>query len=382
MSTENFKKELHDDLTSEKYHETSKSVKKSLIVSLKKNRFFLISYGAFFLVILTLCIIALIITGATPCIHTKCHENAKCINHAFYAECVCDYGYAGNGRDHCDECGITYFKNNADEDGQSAIPYSWPAIAIIEYVYTALIKLETSRVLVYDWGMCGGVLINRKHILTSASCFKEQVEAYDYSSGKYVKVNLTLNNFHPTLESIYNIYMGSDKYVYYYEDLPHVVVEDFSQIIFHPEYNSKTLENNLAIIKLNNPADLNRYVQITCLPNVTSTNIPDVNIGHNSLFIAGYSSSGDSYTGYELQNLKLDMYNTSMCADVDPDKPKNWDRQFCAGEYNAYGNTTGVCHGDYGSALYAPFEINGKMKYVTTGILSYDLPCSTEHSPA
>ncbi|CAF1015348.1 unnamed protein product [Brachionus calyciflorus] len=101
-----------------------------------------------------------------------------------------------------------------------------------------------------------------------------------------------------------------------------------------------------------------------------------------TIVIAGYSSSGSSYTSYDLQNLKLDMYNTSMCANVQPNKTKNWDRQFCAGEHNAYGNTTGVRHGDYGSALYAPYEVNGNIKYVTICIFSYDVPCRTLHSPA
>ncbi|CAF0933890.1 unnamed protein product [Brachionus calyciflorus] len=141
--------------------------------------------------------------------------------------------------------------------------------------------------------------------------------------------------------------------------MPHIEIQDFNEIIFHPEYNEETLENILAIIKLSRDASLNRYIQITCLPKETSANIPESILDENGLYIAGFGS-----------------------ADVDPDKPKNWDRQFCAGEYNAYGNTTGVFHGDYGSALYAPYEINGKMKYVTTGILSFDVPCDVEHSPA
>ena len=34
---------------------------------------------------------------------TTCHKYAsECVNHAFYAECICDYGYAGNGKEYCD----------------------------------------------------------------------------------------------------------------------------------------------------------------------------------------------------------------------------------------------------------------------------------------
>ena len=137
----------------------------------------------------------------------------------------------------------------------------------------------------------------------------------------------------------------------------------------------------MAIVKLKNEARINRYIQIACLPNKTSTNTPDVNLGKLSLYIAGYSSAGSSYTSWSLQNLLFDMFNTSMCDKVHPENTKNWDRQFCAGEYNDYGNITGVCHGDYGSAAYFYDEVNGVKKYIAAGILSYDVPCSTNHSP-
>ena len=142
------------------------------------------------------------------------------------------------------------------------------------------------------------------------------------------------------------------------------------------------MENNIAIVKLDKEIKLNRYIQIACLPNKTSNKIPDEAWDKQSLYIAGFSSAGSSYTNWELQNLKFDMYNSSMCDIVKPNVTKNWDKQFCAGEYNDYGNTTGTCHGDYGSASYAYMDVNGVKKYVAVGLLSHDVPCSTIHSPA
>lgn len=38
-----------------------------------------------------------------PCFITLCHEKASiCINHFFYGECVCDFGFNGNGKEYCD----------------------------------------------------------------------------------------------------------------------------------------------------------------------------------------------------------------------------------------------------------------------------------------
>ena len=49
-----------------------------------------------------------------PCVFRRCHKNASiCVNNIFYAECVCDYGYAGDGIKYCDECGISYSQHNA-----------------------------------------------------------------------------------------------------------------------------------------------------------------------------------------------------------------------------------------------------------------------------
>lgn len=100
MSTENLKEETLINDSSLKINLEKNIPKKES--RLKKYKFFYSSWGAFFSIILILGIIAIIITGTSPCLHTKCHPLATCVNTPFYADCVCNYGYAGNGRDHCD----------------------------------------------------------------------------------------------------------------------------------------------------------------------------------------------------------------------------------------------------------------------------------------
>jgi hypothetical protein len=56
----------------------------------------------------------MILFHLVPCVFRRCHKNASiCVNNIFYAECVCDYGFAGDGIKYCDECGITYSQHNA-----------------------------------------------------------------------------------------------------------------------------------------------------------------------------------------------------------------------------------------------------------------------------
>lgn len=134
------------------------------------------------------------------------------------------------------------------------------------------------------------------------------------------------------------------------------------------------------MVKFVNEIKLNRYVQIACLPQKPTSQ--ESLLSKMFGYVAGFSSAGSSWTTWVQHNLRLDLYNTSMCQNVQPEKEKNWDVQFCAGEYNVHGNSTGQCHGDYGSALYIEDKVGEKQKYVATGLLSYDVPCRNEHSPA
>ncbi|RNA22096.1 hypothetical protein BpHYR1_021991 [Brachionus plicatilis] len=76
--------------------------KESYESNFRKHRFFVISYGTLGSLIIILGLIAIIITGAFPCLHSMCHPNATCYNKPFFADCVCNSGFSGNGRDHCD----------------------------------------------------------------------------------------------------------------------------------------------------------------------------------------------------------------------------------------------------------------------------------------
>ncbi|CAF1120138.1 unnamed protein product, partial [Brachionus calyciflorus] len=213
--------------------------------------------------------------------------------------------------------------------------------------------------------------------LTSASCVHTEFTYEDYYLSKTVTVKVKVNNFHPTLESIYSVYVGVVSNPNWGVDLPHVELANIEKIIIHEGWNQTTNENNIAIIKLLEPLELNRYVQIACLPNVTSTEIPGRD--ENFAYIAGLGNSAESYIEEKLNNKEINLYNGSMC-DFSDVKTKDWERNFCAGEYNTYGNETSEW--DYGGAVYSRYDVNGKKKYVATGLLSYDTWCETLHSPA
>jgi secreted trypsin-like serine protease len=74
-----------------------------------------------------------------------------------------------------------------------------------------------------------------------------------------------------------------------------------------------------------------------------------------------------------LYNVELTIYNSSMCSSVYPLIIKNWKSQLCAGNYSGGQDT---CQGDSGGSLYVKDTLNGKLKYITAGIVSYGDGCN------
>lgn len=86
----------------------------------------------------------------------------------------------------------------------------------------------------------------------------------------------------------------------------------------HESYDANTLENDLAIIKLRDKVELNENVQLTCLPDkhdFTET-YPEPN---QYAWAAGWGTSGKLRPlspVNELKNMRLDVYNMSMCSGI------------------------------------------------------------------
>lgn len=69
-----------------------------------------------------------------------------------------------------------------------------------------------------------------------------------------------------------------------------------------------------------------------------------------------------------MRNVKLTVYDSSMCRYVYPSTKKNWNLEICAGEF---GGGKDTCSGDAGGPLFVLDTINRKAKYVLAGITAY-----------
>ena len=105
----------------------------------------------------------------------------------------------------------------------------------------------------------------------------------------------------------------------------------FVKILKHPEYDPVTNLNDIAVLKLQDPIELNENIQISCLPNrvdyPSEIGIPAYALGWGKLYENGPMAP-------KLQNVRFTIYDGSLCSNVYPDTPKNWNSQICAGNYS------------------------------------------------
>jgi hypothetical protein len=107
------------------------------------------------------------------------------------------------------ECGLNYYNNETNVRAGQAIAYSRPATVYITFQYMSIIQVDGSTAfLTTNSSNCGGVLINRRTILTSASCFVQSYQWFERSNNKTYTVNVTLNAYYPEWDSIYGVYIG------------------------------------------------------------------------------------------------------------------------------------------------------------------------------
>lgn len=248
----------------------------------------------------------------------------------------CPAGFVGPN---CDvECGITYFSQNSFDKivgGKVANYNSWPAQVYLKGCTRG-----------GDCLLCGGTLIDLTTVLTAAHCVDKRQSTYAVYLGLQ-DTNLLWNNQWPA--------------------------SPIKKIIMHQYFDPKTNLNDIAIIKLAQPAILSMSVQVACLPTTPSYSYPPVNwpawaIGWGTTFADGATSN-------LLRNVKLKIDDPSLCWNYGS-SDMNWNIQICS---HAPGKDT--CQGDSGGPLYVADYVGGKSKYVLAGITSYGNGCALAKYP-
>ncbi|GAB1606624.1 venom protease-like [Argonauta hians] len=199
-----------------------------------------------------------------------------------------------------------------------------------EFPWMAFIRIENI--------ICGGSLIDNKHILTAAHCVH-------YKQPEEIVVSLGTNDNQFTQRAV------------------------VSKVTTHPYYREyyNYIINDVAILTLRDEIKLSWCISPICLPDpqfpVTDT---------QQCYVTGWGKDAeDGLTQRYLHKVRVPLWNATMCEKyVD----RYSDGVVCAGYV---GGGKDSCGGDSGGPLICPSNNN----WVLTGIVSFGKGCSRAFSP-
>jgi len=195
---------------------------------------------------------------------------------------------------------------------------------------------------------CGAAIISKRHILTAAHC----VAPFSQSQ---ISVRLGEYDFTTQGET------GEQTYT-------------LSGMKMHENYDPKTFENDIAILKLSQDAQFTQSVQPACLPIGDSdyNNVKATVAGWGTIYFGGPTSQF-------LQEVNVGIWKNSDCAtNYGKLNRKVLNTMLCAGD------NTGkdACQGDSGGPLNCPISNQvGLPQYELCGIVSWGARCAEKEFP-
>ncbi|CAH1246036.1 LPA [Branchiostoma lanceolatum] len=227
------------------------------------------------------------------------------------------------------ECGVPAFTSSLNRivGGEDAVYGSWPW----------QVSLLTSGT-----HSCGGSIIAPNWILTAAHCLRSGVSLQIQVGSHYRRSN----------------------------DEPYQRNYDVSRIILHEDYDSRTSDNDIALVKLSTSINYNDYVRPVCLPS------EDAAVG-TECYVTGWGNLQSGFWGETpdiLQQGKVPIIATQTCNSGNYYNGQITDNMICAG-YTQGGVDS--CQGDSGGPLVCPND----GKWVQTGVVSWGYGCADAYRP-
>ncbi|OXA43665.1 Mite allergen Der p 3 [Folsomia candida] len=232
---------------------------------------------------------------------------------------------------------------NGTEVQRGEIPWM---VAITKYQYNRVPRWKV---------VCGGVLLNDRFVLTASHCLQ----------GRYKD----------TLEVVFNV----DDSSLITNDV-RVIRRKIKRVILHPEYNSVTIDNDIALIEITKPLEISevaRNVWPVCLPAHDDEDYSHIGT------VAGWgytkwieNKAAPANASAYLRKVYIPILTHEECLQTKlPSKNNVTENMLCAGYVEDGGKDS--CLNDSGGPLTV--EENGRTRVV--GIVSWGIGCGLKGYP-
>uniref|UniRef100_H3AL84 Ovochymase 2 n=1 Tax=Latimeria chalumnae TaxID=7897 RepID=H3AL84_LATCH len=218
--------------------------------------------------------------------------------------------------------------------GEEAIPHSWP------WQVSVQIAMEH---------YCGGTIIRPDWVLTAAHCF--------HGKGKYLR--------------LWTVVAGDHDLTVTEPQEQKRLIKD---IIFHPNYNTSTLDYDIVLLQLNEPLQYNDYVRPACLPEKNE----EIQPSHLCAATGWGAVEENGKPASKLQQLEVPIILSEECNKYYASRLGGvTERMLCAGF--PLSESKGACKGDSGGPLICHYEDSGLNTIF--GITSWGYGCGTVAYP-
>jgi len=242
------------------------------------------------------------------------------------------------------ECGETSVGTNRIVNGQPAKKNAWPWLAALGYT-----DPNTGDVLY----LCGATLITNKHVVTAAHCIRDDMVTV--LLGEHILGNDT-DGVNP---EEYNV----------------------TKMIKHENYNSRTFENDIAIVEFAEEVTFKKGIQPACLPSKTPALLNDSFVSEG-VTIAGWGAT--SFRGPTsnvlLQGL-ISVVTNQECKEKFSqfNNVEIGDTKICARDKN---DRIDACQGDSGGPMVVLKRSgDNDWRYHLIGVVSFGYRCAVKGFP-